>query len=393
MTTSTTARVIQLVVETKNAGQPRPTHWVDDKGSAFLNPWPSWRDHSFTEFPNLAWTMSTQSPKIPKDIDKILPVRSPIWGRAEDRHKIQATWLGHACFFLELPVSGDAPRGIRVLFDPVSSDRCSPSQFMGPKRYTEIPCPIESIPEVDAVVISHNHYDHLDTHTIRTLLKRVPQPHFFAPLGNEAYFASLNAPSDHVHILDWWQTRRLEVDFSSSSSATPTTSAADITCTPAQHMTGRGLSDRFKSLWSSWAIRSVSDRSLPANEGTGVKAWFGGDTGYRAVHPGKQLEELECCPVFKEIGERFWGFDFAMIPIGAYLPRHFMSPMHCDPGDSVCVFKDVRAKKALGMHWGAWILTTEDIMDPPKDLAKECKKVGIEEDQFGVCEIGETVAI
>ncbi|KAK0215408.1 beta-lactamase superfamily domain-containing protein [Armillaria fumosa] len=243
--------------------------------------------------------------------------------------------------------SGEAGRGGRVLFDPVFSDRCSPTQFFGPKRYTEPPCKIEEIPEVDAVVISHNHYDHLDNHTISTLFKRTRVPHIFAPLGNEKHFESIGVPKGHAHTLD---------------------------CTsPAG-----GCTIRVR-LWSSWAV-----------EGEGKKVYFAGDTGYRSVKDGEDEAERPVCPAFKEIGERFGGFDLAMIPIGAYEPRWFMSTIHCAPQDSVRIFKDIRAKKAVAMHWGTWILTTEEVTEPPKRLAEECKKIGIEEGDFLVSDIGET---
>ncbi|GLB43039.1 putative beta-lactamase superfamily domain containing protein [Lyophyllum shimeji] len=140
-------------------------------------------------------------------------------------------------------------------------------------------------------------------------------------------------------------------------------------------------------------LRPVQDAvgELGRRGGTGgVKVFFGGDTGYRAVLDGQDEDNVPVCPAFKEIGEKFGGFDFAMISIGAYMPRQLMSSIHCAPQDSTRPFKDIRAKRALGMHWGTWVLTTEDVLDPPKRLAEECKKVGIEDGAFRVCEIGET---
>ncbi|KAK0477771.1 Metallo-hydrolase/oxidoreductase [Armillaria novae-zelandiae] len=255
-----------------------------------------------------------------------VPVRTPTWGTEEEHQgEVKATWLGHACFLVEFPFVASLGRGARILFDPVFSQRCAPTQFFGPKRYTEMPCKIEDIPEVDAVVISHNHYDHLDTHTIRTLFKRARSPHIFAPLGNESYFASLGIPKDHAHTLDWWDARRVE------------------------HWTGRGAFDQGKTLWASWAV-----------EGEGKKVYFAGDTGYRSVKDGEDEDERPVCPAFKEIGDKFGGFD------------------PCDDShwgvqaemDSVRIFKDVRAKKAVAIHWGTWVLTTEEIMEPPKRLAE-----------------------
>ncbi|KAK0191843.1 beta-lactamase superfamily domain-containing protein [Armillaria mellea] len=268
----------------------------------------------------------------------------------EHQGEIKVTWLGHTCFLVELPFVAEL------------GDRCSPTQFLGPKRYTDPPCMIQDIPEVDAVVISHNHYDHLDNRTLSTLFKRTHAPHIFTPLGNEKHLESLGAPNGHAHMLDWWDARRVEI---------PSTSFL-LTCTPAQHFTSRGLHDQGKTLWSSWAV------------------YFAGDTGYRSVKDGEDEAERPACPAFKEIGEHFGGFNLAMIPIGAYEPRWFMSTIHCAPQDSVRIFKDIRAKKAVAMHWGTWILMTEEVMEPPKKLAEECKKIGIEEGDFLISDIGET---
>jgi len=147
--------------------------------------------------------------------------------------------------------------------------------------------------------------------------------------------------------------------------------------------------DRFydlKTLWSSWVVEEV----LPPGSEQGKKVFFAGDTGYRAVLDGQEEDEAPVCPAFKEIGERFGGIDLAFIPIGAYLPRRFMSPIHCAPQDSVRIFKDVRAKRGVGIHWGTFILTLEEVDEPPKRLKEECEKLGIEEGVFSVCDIGET---
>lgn len=210
----------------------------------------------------------------------------------------------------------------------------------------------------------------LDTHTIQTLLKRATiPPHFFAPLGNAPYFKSLGVPESHTHDMDWWDSKRLEITKEAGSEAKQVLTV-DITCTPCQHFTGRSLWDHFKTLWSGWAVEEVYTPST-TQERPSVKVFFGGDTAYRTVLDGQDEDAVPVCPAFKEVGEIFGGFDFAMIPIGyvviyisiksqtlitclfsAYLPRSFMSRIHCAPQDSVRLFQDIRAKKALGMHWG-----------------------------------------
>ncbi|KAK0191851.1 Metallo-hydrolase/oxidoreductase [Armillaria mellea] len=368
MLSTTAIRVIDEDKKKEKGG--RPAHWTSDKPVWFQNPWPSWRANGRMDLLSMFTQSSRNMPALPKVENAGIPVRTPTWGTEEEHQgEIKATWLGHACFLVELPFVAELGRGARVLFDPVFSDRCSPTQFLGPKRYTEPPCKIEDIPEVDAVVISHNHYDHLDNHTLSTLFKRTPAPHIFAPLGNEKHLESLGAPTGHAHTLDWWDARRVEILGTSFK----------LTCTPAQHFTGRGLHDQGKTLWSSWAV-----------EGEGKKVYFAGDTGYRSVKDGEDEAERPICPAFKEIGEQFGGFDLAMIPIGAYEPRWFMSTIHCAPQDSVRIFKDIRAKKAVAMHWGTWILTTEEVTEPPRRVAEECKKIGIEEGDFLVSGIGET---
>lgn len=162
----------------------------------------------------------------------------------------------------------------------------------------------------------------LDTHTITTLSKRTRPPHIFAPLGNADYFRSIGIPHSRVYILDWWQGQRVEVEVPSAAStggdkdATPAQLAFDVTCTPAQHRTGRGIRDQLKSLWASWVVQEVS----PTPEQEGAKVYFAGDTGYSAVRSESEEDaNLPTCPVFREIGARWGEFDFAMIPIGCVL--------------------------------------------------------------------------
>lgn len=176
-------------------------------------------------------------------------------------------------------------------------------------------CYKSELGKIDAVIISHSHYDHLDYNTIKSLGASVT---YFVPLGIGAWFKS-NFPGYKCVELDWWGSSKIgDVEF---------------VCTPCQHFSGRTLWDRNKTLWSSWVVKSPN-----------ASFFFGGDTGYRSVpkdHKGP-LDSLPVCPAFKEIGEKLGPFDLSAIPIGAYSPRWFMSPIHCDPEDAVCVHKDVR---------------------------------------------------
>jgi N-acyl-phosphatidylethanolamine-hydrolysing phospholipase D len=152
----------------------------------------------------------------------------------------------------------------------------------------------------------------LDSNTIRLLSSRIRTPHFFAPLGNGRFFEKHGVPQTHIHIMDWWDAKRLEVpDLPEGQTA-----VVDITCTPCQHFTGRLLVDNYKTLWASWVVEELRTPSSSPPLPTGVKVFFGGDTGYRCVPDGQDEDQMPICPVFKEIGQKFGGFDFAMIPIG-----------------------------------------------------------------------------
>jgi N-acyl-phosphatidylethanolamine-hydrolysing phospholipase D len=309
--------------------------------------------------------------------------------RAEST-SLRATWLGHACYYVEFP------GGLRVLFDPVFEDRCSPSSFMGPKRYTEIPCVIKDLPIVDIVVISHSHYDHLSHPTILEIHKYHPNAQFVVGLGLKKWFESSGVKN--VQELDWWQDvdvtlspKTGEKTISVASSESPETSSnsditARISCLPCQHTSARTAFDKNQTLWCSWSVSSG-----------GKSVWFGGDTGYRTVPQlpegeddyGEKYADLPHCPAFKQIGELRGPFDLGLIPIGAYDPRYIMSPMHANPFDSVNIFIDTKCKKAMGIHWGTWVLTAEDVLEPPALLKKAMKWKNLPETGvFDVCDIG-----
>ena len=273
---------------------------------------------------------------------------------------IRATWLGHACYYVEFP------SGLRVLFDPVFEEKCSPARFPGPKRYTKVPCHIKDLPVVDAVVISHSHYDHLSHPTVVELAKNHPNAQFFVGLGLKKWFESSGI--ENVVEMDWWNdvdltlsetTGEKRISDASAKEPLPSSAASEIkariSCLPCQHTSARTPFDKGVTLWCSWAVESGEK-----------KVWFGGDTGYRAVPEvpngaddyGDEYKDLPYCPAFKQIGELRGPFDLGLIPIGAYDPRFIMSPMHANPYDSVNIFLDTKCKKAMGIHWGTWVLTS-----------------------------------
>ena len=295
----------------------------------------------------------TGKANVPDTAPPTVPVRKPTFlhSRTENPSTIRATWLGHACYLVEFPT------GLRVLFDPVFSDRCSPFQWLGPKRYTEAPCQIEDIPNVDAICISHNHYDHMDHPTLMQIHKQHPNAHFFVPLANKEWFIKSGVKANQVTELDWWDERDFKITPGgdtkvaklerSSESDEAQSTIAKIGCLPCQHISARSPWDKARTLWSSWSVESG-----------GKRVYFAGDTGYRSVpdlpdgvNDYGEGHSYPHCPAFAEIGEHRGPFDLGLIPIGAYTPRWIMSPMHANPMDSVNIFQDTKCKKALGMHW------------------------------------------
>ena len=213
------------------------------------------------------------------------------------------------------------PQGFRVIFDPVFSERCSPFKWLGPKRYTDVPCQVEEIPSIDAVIISHNHYDHMDHPTIMKIKARHPNVHFFVPLGNKKWFTA-SGIKEGVTELDWWEQRDINLTDAESKPDVSRSIAARVGCLPCQHTSARTGFDRGLSLWASWSVESG-----------GKKVYFGGDTGYRSVPDlPKGVDDYDAdhvypyCPAFKDIGDLRGPFDLGLIPIGAYVSvhRHFI---------------------------------------------------------------------
>lgn len=287
-----------------------------------------------------------------------------------------------------------------MLFDPVFEDCCAPINIKSLKRYTPPPCELEDLPAVDVVVISHNHYDHLSYPTIQRLQKRFPDAHYFAPLGNKAWFNQSGV--EKMTELDWWESREVKLESVKSSDKSSRTGSVSVTrsnsdtkgsisatfsALPCQHVSARGPFDKCKTLWASWGVESG-----------GAKVYFAGDTGYRTVPDtpkdvddyGAEFAHLPVCPAFKQIGQHRGPFDLGLIPIGAYEPRWLFSNVHADPKDAVNIFVDTKCRTAIGMHWGTWVLTEEDVLEPPRKLVEALEWKGVEKGRFGVVEIGES---
>ena len=254
------------------------------------------------------------------------------------------TWVGHATMLVRLA-------GKNMLFDPIFSERASPVGFAGPRRIVPLPIDIPQLPRIDVVMISHNHYDHLDAESIKRLAA-MPQgsPRFLVPLGLKAWFAELGIT--RVDEYDWWQDTREDT--------------LKITFVPVHHWSKRRLTDTNQTLWGGWVV-----------EGEGLRLIHTGDTGYSRD--------------FQDIGARLGPFDVAFIPIGAYAPRWFMKIMHIDVPEAVQVRADLRARRAIGMHWGTFeSLADEPLDQPPAELARRRTERGLAQTDFDVMIIGET---
>jgi len=256
------------------------------------------------------------------------------------------TWIGHSTVLIQ-------HQGANILTDPILTERASPLPFAGPRRRSAAALTLEELPPIDVVVISHNHYDHLDTRTIRALGNG---PRYFVPLGVGRWLTDRGIDPARVTEMDWWDSDSVHL---------PQTQL-EVIATPSQHFSGRSLTDRNQSLWAAWVIR-WDDFSV----------WFGGDTGYNDVQ-------------FKATGERFGAFDLGIIPIGAYLPRDFMQAVHVDPAEAVKIHQDIRARRSIGVHWGAFELAAEPLLEPPKELARATAQAGLAAEDFTTLAVGET---
>ncbi|KAL6720347.1 hypothetical protein ACLMJK_002268 [Lecanora helva] len=371
----------------KEPGSP-PAHHVGSPPTSFINPWPSFHQHSpFQLFKSYA---SNRDFKPVPSRDKLVSIQKPDWGAG--KHGLKATWIGHASFLIETPTAEGSERGVRILCDPVFSERTSPVSFAGPKRYTPTPCSLNELPDIDIVIISHDHYDHMDSDTLLKVHKRRNgDVHFLVGLGNASRLKSFGIDETLVTQLDWWEEACLDIKSVSSVA---------ITCTPSQHFSGRGVMDHGSTLWCSWVIQAISSTPSQANDkpAHSPKVFFAGDTGYRYVPKDAEEEGMPCCPAFREIGETLGPFDLSLLPIGLYSPRHLLSPVHCSPEDAVCLHKDLRSRKSIGMHYGAVrggiSQYFEEVTEPPRRFQEACQKEGkVWGNELGLISIGETLVL
>ena len=256
--------------------------------------------------------------------------------------EIAVTFVNHATVLVQT-------KDFTFLTDPVWSERVSPLSWAGPKRHRDPGIPLEQLPPIDFILLSHNHYDHMDVATLRKL-NQAFQPPIFVPLGNQRVLEAHGIKN--VTELDWWQS-------------TEVTAALKISLTPAEHFSSRSPFDRNEALWGSFVV-AFGGHSL----------YFAGDTAYS--------------PHFQATRERFGAPDLAFLPIGAYDPRWFMKVVHMNPEEAVQAHLDLGARQSVGIHFGTFQLTEEAIDQPVKDLELALGKLGVDPLAFLVLGEGRT---
>jgi N-acyl-phosphatidylethanolamine-hydrolysing phospholipase D len=318
----------------------------------FHNPWPDSEPHSLRDV--LKWSRERRhrerAPDPPRN--SFPTARSDIAHPRGDVDQFTATWVGHSTVLLQFG-------GKNIITDPVFSQRASPVQWAGPRRLTDPSMSIDDLPPIDIVLLSHNHYDHLDKTSVKRILRANPHAVWLAPLRLSRYVRSWGIRE--IVELDWWGSAVVD--------------GIRVTATPARHFAARGLGDRNKSLWCGFAF-----------EVNGRRAYFAGDTAYH--------------PAFGEIGQRCGPFNFVMIPIGAYDPRWFMKIVHVDAEEGVQVYQDIVTAHPhnehplmLALHWGTFRLTDEPIDEPPKRAIARWKEVGLDADRLWIARFGETRSV
>jgi len=247
---------------------------------------------------------------------------------SEYKAETRFIWFGHSAFLVQI-------NGKNLLIDPMFGDVPAPHPLLGGKRFSKtLPIEIEQLPKIDAVLISHDHYDHLDYGSIKRLKHKVGT--FFTPLGVGAHLRKWGIPDDKVVELDWWE----ETVFDD----------LNFTSTPAQHFSGRGLTDRDKTQWCSWVIQSETE-----------KIFFSGDSGY--------------APHFKEIGNKYGPFDFAMMECGQY--NELWHEVHMFPEETAQAGLDVKAKRIMPIHWGAFKLAPHSWTDPVQRVIDKAEALNV----------------
>ncbi|MBI2601849.1 MAG: MBL fold metallo-hydrolase [Deltaproteobacteria bacterium] len=301
-------------------------------GTLFYNPQPFPERHFFS----FLWMRLTKDwAEWPEHVETIEGPKPP----SRIVRGIRYSVINHASVLIQTPE-------LNILTDPIWSERCSPFTWIGPKRVVNPGLRFEDLPPIDVVLISHNHYDSMDIPTLERLQDRF-NPIFFTGLGNKDFLNYMGI--QNVQELDWWDVVELK--------------GSVLHFVPAVHFSGRGFFDRNHTLWGGFVVDSKAGR-----------IYFSGDSGYSDL--------------FKRIGAHFTDFTLAFLPIGAYEPREFMGPVHMNPSEAVKVHQEIHARKSVGVHFGTFHLTAEDIDAPKRDLREALDRAQIAHDKFVVPEFG-----
>ena len=305
-------------------------------GTRFFNPGEPTTDRGLLQL--LRWRLMGGGSRWPEHV----PSKQAVPARREERPRI--TIVGHATALIQVA-------GINLLTDPVWSPRASPFRRTGPKRVTAPGVAFSDLPPIDTVLLSHNHYDHLDHVTLLELVAR-DDPLIVTPLGNDT-IVRRRVPKARIASGNWGDRFRVGHE-------------AHVFIVPANHWSARGLRDRRMALWGGFMLDT-----------RWARIYFAGDTGYGTGE------------IFKAMRQGYGRPDVALIPIGAYAPRWFMAPQHCDPEEAVRIMLDLDARHAIGIHWGTFQLTDEPRDEPAERLAAALAARGIDPARFVAAEVGE----
>ena len=292
---------------------------------------------SFRDF--LKWTFTNKKPELVA-IDS-----SDEWKELDSGSTDYMVWIGHATYLINKD-------NLTILTDPVFSKRASPVRFAGPKRLIPPAIPIDKLPKIDVITVSHNHYDHLDLRSLKKIYKANPNAIFLVPKGDKRRLKRRGI--ENVIEFLWWE----EIEIKGSK----------FTFTPVQHWSARGIADRNKSLWGGWFMNLKTETIYHA-----------GDTGYSKD--------------FIETKKRLGSPSISLIPVGAYAPRWFMKTNHVNPPEAIQIAIDLESERNFGMHWGTFQLTDEEILEPPKLLKESLRDQGLPDNFFNILRPGQIVEI
>jgi len=319
----------------------------------FKNPWKACSRVTLTHlFKAFFWARDESCIPRREELDHTLPVLQPDMTEFCEApiSGIRQMWIGHASSLVQFD-------GVTFLTDPIFSDRCSPVQFVGIKRYRPPPCSVHELPHIDFVLISHSHYDHLDHSSVAALNERYGIGlRWYVPMGLKKWMNDCGC--SNVVEMTWWE----EDTFSENLNVT-------VACTPSQHWSWRTVGDENKVLWCSWCVI-----------GPKHNFYFCGDSGYNTE-------------AFNQIGRRYGPFTLANIPIGAYSPRDVLIEMHSDPESAIKIHEDIKSETSIGIHWGTFALTSEHYLEPQEFLLEELQAKKMKPSSFVTVKHGEIVLI